>query len=180
MRSWPRPLSAAQRRVGVMRGGVRKVSGMPPGFASQCPYGLALPIPIVPWILGAWVAVYALWAETALLGLGLLSLRLRRTRVPRSSSVSLLFVTGCAGGALAVAEWITRYNIQSCAGFPLLVHITLPEIVQVRHLQAQSLMQGEVTLGVLAATVLVATALTVTALARSWRGSKRENATALA
>ena len=69
------------------------------------------------------------------------------------------------------AEWIARYNIQSCSSFPLPVHVTLPEIVQARRLQAQLLMQGQVTLVVLAMTVIVATILVVTALMRGWRGS---------
>jgi len=152
----------------------RKALDMPPGFATQCPYGLELPIPITPWVLGAWLAVYALCAETALLGLGLLALRLRGTIVPWSAAVSLLLVTGCTGGALAVAESLTNDNIPSRSARPLPVHDTLAGIVKARRLQAEFLMQGQITLVVLAGTVLVATALTVVALIRSWRASRRK------
>jgi hypothetical protein len=153
----------------------RKALDMPPGFATQCPYGLELPIPLVPWVLGAWVAVYALCAETALLGLGLFVLRLRGTIVPWSASMSLLLVTGCTGGALAVAEWITNHNIQSCSALPLPVHVTLAGIVKARRLQAEFLMQGQITLVVLAGTVLVATALTVVTLVRGLRANRRRS-----
>lgn len=153
---------------------------MPPGFANQCPYGLELPIPVMPWVLGAWVAVYALSAETALLGLGLLILRLRRVTVSRSASASLLLVAGCAGGALVVAEWITNRNIQLCFAIPFTAHPTLAQDVRLRRLYAQLLMQAQIALGVLAVTVILATALTMMTCIRHWRGNRRRSETASA
>lgn len=145
---------------------------MPPGFAHQCPYGLELPIPVTPWVVGLWVVVYALWAETMLLGLGLLVLQLRRN-VPRGAAISLLLVTACAAGAIAVAFWMTNHNIQSCSALPLPVHVTLPLLMRARRLQSEFLMQARITLGVQAALAVLGTALTVVTLVRGWQRSRR-------
>ncbi len=141
---------------------------MPPGFATQCPYGLELPVPITPWIMALWIAVYALWAETVLLGLGLLALRLRGT-AGRGAAVSLLLVAACAGGALAVAWWMTNRNIQACFAIPFAPHPTLAQDLQAQRLYAELLMQTQIALGALAVTVVLATALTVMTLVRGGR-----------
>jgi hypothetical protein len=149
----------------------------PPGFVTQCPDGLGFLLPVTPWITALWVIVYALCAETALLGLGMLVLWLRRT-VSRSALVSLLLVTGCAGGALAVAIWMTNRDIQSCFDIPFSPHFTPALHVQAERLYAELLTQAHIALGVLVAVFVLATALTVVTLIRGWRANRRRNGTA--
>lgn len=142
---------------------------MPPEFASQCPLGI-LPA-FAPMITASWVIVYAVCVETALLGLGLLALRLRRA-TSQSAAVSLLLVTGCAIGALAVAAWMTNSDLPFCFTPPSMAHVTITQVEQVQRLYAELLAQAHIALGVLVAIFVLATALTVVTLIRGWRGSK--------
>lgn len=150
---------------------------MPPGFATQCPYGLELPVPITPWITAEWVTVYALCVETALLGLGLLILR-RQGTVGRGAAVSLLLVTGCAVGALSTAWWMTNRDIQGCFAIPFSPHPTLAQDMQAQHLYAELLTQAQMALGVLAVVFIFATTLTDVTLVRGWRERRRAHAAA--
>ena len=133
-------------------------------------------LPASPWLTTEWDIVYALCAETALLGLGLLVLRLRRS-VPHNAPVALLLVAGCAGGALAVAWWMTNHDIQSsCFAIPFSPHITPAVAVQAARLYAELLTQARVTLAILAAMFVLGTALTVVTFIRGWRAGSRRSA----
>jgi hypothetical protein len=114
--------------------------------------------------------------ETALLGLGLLALRLRGT--VSQSAASLLLVTGSAIGALVVAAWVTNSDLPFCFAPPSLAHFTLAQAAQARRLYAELLTQAHIALGVLVAVFVLATALTVVTLIRGWRANRRRNETA--
>lgn len=150
---------------------------LPPGFVTQCPDGLGFLLPVSPWITALWVIVYALGAETVLLGLGLLVLWLRRT-LSQSAAVSLLLVVGCAGGALAVAVWMTNRDIQSCFDTPFSPHFTPAIGAQIERLYEKLLTQAHIAFGAVAALFALATALTVVTLVRGWRATGRRLAPA--
>lgn len=137
---------------------------MPPGFANQCPNGLELSF--TPWVTLAWVTVYALCAETLLIGLESLVLRRRRT-VPRGAPLALLLVVGCAGGATAVAEWMTYFNLQACFDFPLApAHFAPAAHAEAERVYAELLGHVHSAAGILAALFIIATALTAVTLVR--------------
>ena len=150
---------------------------MPPGFAAQCPLGFITPF--TPLVTAQWVIVYALWVEVVLLALGLLALRLRGT-ASQSAAVSLLLVTGCAIGGLAVAAWMTNSDLPWCETPPSFAHVTLAQIEQAQRQYQQLLAQTRAALGVIVALFVLATALTAVTLVRSWRASRRRRETAQA
>jgi hypothetical protein len=150
----------------------RKALRMPPGFANQCPLGFTTPFTAL--VTEQWVIVYALCVETALLGLGLLAVRLRGT-ASQSAAVSLLLVTGCAIGGLAVAAWTTNSDLPWCMTPPSFAHVTLAQIEQAQRQYGQLLAQTHATLGVIVALFVLATALTVVTLVRGWRANRRRS-----
>lgn len=145
---------------------------MPPGLIDMyvCPNGFETPL--TPWMAFIWASVYALGAETVLLGLGILVWR-RMQLMLRSAPVSLLLVTGCALAATAVALWLSHVHQNLCSVIPLPAHIT-PDVVALHHrlygpLLAQAQTSLEIGIGVLACLFIIGTILIARTFLTFWR-----------
>ncbi len=133
-----------------------------------------LTLPLTTWVSVVWVATYALYAETLLLGLGLLLFRLRRT-IPRGAASSMLVATGCTLAATAASVWMTNRNMQFCGIAP---HYTPEYVARVTRAVGEAVAQAHIALGGAAAACVIVTVLTAATLARGgWAGRHSSAAT---
>lgn len=143
-----------------------------PGYISPCPAGYHLALDA--WVTTAWVAAYALCAETGLLVLSLFRFRLRHT-VPAKASISALAVVGCTLIAIVLALWMQQRNAETC--FFTSIRYTPEWGARIQRAIAAAMVQANIALVVLAVLFIVASTLTAATLIRGGWGNNRRDGT---